>query len=360
MLASSVWFLSLAATAVALLWGISIWNGTVKQLLLTTYYQEFEDGTPFLTSYTGFVPLDFPVAVLVAFFYYGTNGSHLGYQHFLLDAYATLQAAFVWLYVEACRPNISKAGLVGRPIVWGLMWQAVGGAIAWPLYFFVHLLWTESQPHQIQLQPVSLPAARALPLSFLTGAILPAVIGMLPTWTGATTTRSPRAHQFILAAWQLDPIWVSILHATLTMLFSSRPCSSERVGHLYVLARMMLSENNEVLSFARMYVPHLAGPGDYTTNQLQLARGPWLFLQYDFIIYSLASLSWVLILLSRMEQPAVSWLGRTKLVLLMALGSIGFGPGTVVSLALWWREGTMAQLRDRRSLGYRGSKLSSD
>ena len=112
--ATNVWFLSLAAMAIALLWGISIWNGTVKQLLLTTYYGKFEDGTPFQTSYTGFAPLDFPVAVLVAFFYYGTNGSHLGYQHFLLDAYATLQAAFVWLYVEACRPHASKARLIGR------------------------------------------------------------------------------------------------------------------------------------------------------------------------------------------------------------------------------------------------------
>ncbi|KAJ9271358.1 hypothetical protein DTO212C5_2708 [Paecilomyces variotii] len=114
MLAMSVWFLSLAATAVALLWGISMCNGTVKQLLVTTYYRQFEDGTPFYTSYTGFPPLDFPVAVLVAFFYYGTNGSHFGYQHFLLDAYATLQAAFVWLYVEACRPNASKFSLIGR------------------------------------------------------------------------------------------------------------------------------------------------------------------------------------------------------------------------------------------------------
>lgn len=252
------------------------------------------------------------------------------------------------------------------PIVWGLMWQAIGGAIAWPLYFFFHLLWTESQPSQIQ--PVLLPEARAIPLSFLAGAIFPAVLGMLPTWM----TRSPRAHQFILAAWQLDPVWVSVFHAGLTMLFSLLPRSEGdtraavwwtrlsflvaaatcAIGHLYVLGRILISEN-ERLSFTRMYVPRLlTGPADSTS---QLARGPWLFLQYDFIIYSLASLSWVFILLSRMK-PRVSWIDRLNLSLLMFLGAVSLGPGTVVSLALWWREGEMSQSRDQR--GSRRSKQS--
>lgn len=100
---SGVWFLFLATSATCLLWGVSLWNGTVKELILTAYYGKFEDGTPFHTEYTGFLPLDFPIAVLVAFFFHGTNGSHPGYQHFLVDAYSTLQLAFVWLYVEGLR-----------------------------------------------------------------------------------------------------------------------------------------------------------------------------------------------------------------------------------------------------------------
>lgn len=65
----------------------------------------FEDGTTFHTTYTGIFAIDFPVSLLVAFFFYGTNGSHLGYQLFLIDAYATLQTAFVWLYAEESRPG---------------------------------------------------------------------------------------------------------------------------------------------------------------------------------------------------------------------------------------------------------------
>lgn len=246
------------------------------------------------------------------------------------------------------------------------MWQAIGGAIAWPLYFFFHLIWIESQPPQIQ--PVPLPSARAIPLSFLAGAIFPAVLGMLPTWV----VRSPRAHQVILAAWQLDPVWVSVFHATLTLFFGFLPCSEGdalaavwwtrssflvaaatcATGHLYVLGQILISEDKR-LSFTRMYVPRpLTGPPDSTN---QLARGPWLFLQYDLIIYSLASLSWVFILLSR-TKPTASWKDRVKLSLLMFLGAVSLGPGTVVSLALWWREGKMSQSRDQH--GFRRTKQS--
>lgn len=102
---TSNYFLFLAFTAFVLLWGVSLWNGTVKELISTSWKGEFEDGTAFRTNYTGLFALDFPIALLVAFFFYGTNGSHPGYQLFLIDAYATLQSAFVWLYVESARPH---------------------------------------------------------------------------------------------------------------------------------------------------------------------------------------------------------------------------------------------------------------
>lgn len=97
------YFLSLAALATFLLWGISLANGTVTQLIVASWHGVLEDGTHFHTKYTGLFPVDFPISLLVAFFYYGTSGHDLAYQYFLIDAYSTLQSAFVWLYVESNR-----------------------------------------------------------------------------------------------------------------------------------------------------------------------------------------------------------------------------------------------------------------
>ncbi|KAK1142960.1 hypothetical protein N8T08_007201 [Aspergillus melleus] len=352
---SGIWFLFLATAATFLLWGVSIWNGTVKELLLTAYRGKFEDGTPFHTEYTGFQPLDFPIAVLVAFFYYGTNGSHPGYQQFLVDAYSTLQLAFVWLYVEGLRLE-DKPYPIANPLIWGLLWQALGGAVAWPIYFFYHIRWFNSR--QGQLRPLSLPSAQALPFSFLLGAVLPTVIGMLPTWY----PRSPHVHQSLLAAWQPDPVWVAVIQTFFTKLFSAPENASQAVwwtraslllsavactiGHSHTLW-MVITSSDERLSFSRMYIPHLVnGPQDAT---VRLASGPWLFLQYDLIIYSLASVSWAYILVSRLVTPgALSRL--VVLPILFIVGSVILGPGATVSLALFWREGTVSVSRNDRRL----------
>lgn len=103
LLTTQNYFLILSALATILLWGLSLWNGTVTGLIKASWYGVFEDGTPFLTKYTGLFILDFPISLLVAFFFFGTNGRDEGYQLFLLDAYSTLQVAFIWLYVESGR-----------------------------------------------------------------------------------------------------------------------------------------------------------------------------------------------------------------------------------------------------------------
>ena len=100
-----LYFRSLAVLAFGLLWGVSLWNGTVKALILAVWHGQLTDGTTLKRDYTGIVPIDFLISLLVAFFFYGTNGHDIDYQHFLLDAYATLQSAFVWLYIESAREH---------------------------------------------------------------------------------------------------------------------------------------------------------------------------------------------------------------------------------------------------------------
>ena len=111
MLAPSVYFHTLSVAAVGLLWGVSLWNGTVFELVKATWHGRFEDGTPLKNNYTGIFPVDFVLTLLVSFFYYGTSNSDRGYQLFVLDAYSALQPAFVWLYIESNRNEFKPLGV---------------------------------------------------------------------------------------------------------------------------------------------------------------------------------------------------------------------------------------------------------
>lgn len=99
------YFRVLFYAAVALLWGASVLNGTIKALLLAVWHGRLDTGAPLETNYTGFPPLDYPLAILVAFFYSGTSGQDEGYSLFLFDLYITLQLGYLWLQAEAIRPG---------------------------------------------------------------------------------------------------------------------------------------------------------------------------------------------------------------------------------------------------------------
>ena len=228
---------------------------------------------------------------------------------------------------------------------------------------------------------------------------------MAPTWFGPEV-RSAETHQIILAAWQPDPIWVSLIltwtaHAGLWICGRSAgttasdrhkahwwvcasyilAASSSAAGHLYVMGRIIRSRNNGPVNFARMYMPlspitgHV-GAGTNNTNDI-LIRGPWLFLQYDLIIISLSSLSWAFVLLLKLlpeQTPPVpvsvppacirgsqqqqqqqqrrrgSVLSRSVILALILLaGSLTIGPGATVSLALFVRERRLPEFYDKAS-----------
>ncbi|KAJ1337156.1 hypothetical protein MN608_00006 [Microdochium nivale] len=362
------YFLSLAALATFLLWGVSLANGTITQLIIASWQGVLEDGTEFHTKYTGLFLLDFPISLLVAFFYFGTNGHDLAYQYFLIDAYSTLQSAFVWLYVESNR-RTEKPQAVANPIIWGLLWQCFGGAIALPLYFYNHLHWlghSQKTRESSVLATTTAASAAAIPISFIIGAVVPAIIGMLPTWL----PRAPQAHQLVLAFWQPDPVWVSLTQAVFAALFarvwwkSSRTASTARritggkseasswicasyilaavssaTGHSYATYKVFCSSEPGVLWW-RMYVPKdLSGIREGTT----LVDGPWLFLQYDLIIIALSSISWAFLLVRQLLGPRE--MSTVRLALVFLLGHVVIGPGTTVSLALYWREVKLEQNR---------------
>ncbi|KAI0892642.1 hypothetical protein F4806DRAFT_505373 [Annulohypoxylon nitens] len=335
-----VYFQFLAILATALLWGICLANGGVKALLLAVWHGRLSDDIPLRRSYLGFPPLDYLIALLVAFFFHGTTSHHEDYHLFLVDAYSALQPAFVWL-----------------PIVFATLWQCFGGAIALPLYYMVHLPWAGSGGC---MRVRHTEQAFAIPFSFLVGAVLPAIIGMGTRWF-SPGTRSSDMHQLILGLWQLDPVWVSCVQIILSKAYAMIGQSSRNpgttksdngqsgyfwtstayltaaimsgVGHLYTVWKIATNGDSGGV-FGNMYVPWPLGA--LSGGQDVFVFSPWLFLQYDYVIISLSSLSWVYYLLQIAPQHRKP--SPQALALVLLLGSVTFGPGTTVSLALWYRE----------------------
>ena len=203
---------------------------------------------------------------------------------------------------------------------------------------------------------MNLTSARALPVSFALGAILPAVIGMLPTWY----PRPDVVHQNILAAWQPDPVWVSIIQALVVLVLSSTRQNDKKAvwwtktsyllaavssasGHIYAAWSLLVS-SDPAMTFIKVYVPFLfAGPEGAS---LTLARGPWLFLQYDLIIISTSCVSWAYLLTKRC-LPMDAGI-RSVLPVIFLCGGVVLGPGAAVSLALFWRENQLQAKRAKQ------------
>ncbi|KAI1153715.1 hypothetical protein F4825DRAFT_242774 [Nemania diffusa] len=246
--------------------------------------------------------------------------------------------------------------LVQRPLIFGILWQCFGAAIALPLYFALHLPLATSRSAVCVHDSDQ---AFAITSSFLLGAILPALAGMGAPWSGAPG-RTALAHQLILGIWQPDPIWVCGIQMAISWISRvvRSPSYKEDLqadrraydwirnayffasmvsgfGHLYTVWRC-LTDNTDEINFTRMYVPwpfkSLSG-GDENV----LIYGTWLFLQYDFLIISLSSLSWAYFLL-RANTSLGRAMSATTLATVLFLAAVMVGPGTTVSLALWYRE----------------------
>lgn len=252
-------------------------------------------------------------------------------------------------------------------MLWGLIWQAFGAAISLPLYFAEHLRWLDQS--SFAPQAIDESAARAIPFSFIIGALIPAVVGMLPTWLGPAH-RSTQRQQTILAAWQLDPLWVSGIQSLIIIIARKLEHSkyqgshrwvrralllaafSSAIGHTYVMG-FCIGSTEPSLSFSRMYVP-LVFDSPKEKEDI-LLRGPWLFLQFDLIIITLSSLSWIHALLSRLV-PGETVL-RPNLILALTVGALTIGPGATVSLGLAWREEKLQRLREAGTEA--GTKMTS-
>ena len=104
-------FLVLGAIGFTLLWPVMLYNGTIVALLQAAWHGVYRDGQPLLRRYTYFPPLDFMISILVAFFDDQISGTDDGAWFLMLDLVATLQAASLWVLVEASRVGQRKRPL---------------------------------------------------------------------------------------------------------------------------------------------------------------------------------------------------------------------------------------------------------
>ncbi|KAI1308309.1 hypothetical protein F5Y03DRAFT_350653 [Xylaria venustula] len=352
-------FRALAFVAVLLLWGLYTLNGGVKANLLAPLNGKLSEDISLKNDYTGVFILDYPISLLVAFFYFATNGSDEGFQLLVFEGYSTLQSSFVWVYAEMMRPG-TKPWTIATPLFFVILSQILGGAISLPLYYAYHILWIDDAEI---LRVRDQNAAIALPFSFLLGAILPAILGSAPTWNGPDS-RTPGVHQKYLAVFQVDPLWVTLIQTLLTKLFHRLfstesgdliqtpktahrwirasyllAAASSAIGRVYTAARIYTS-TEEGTNLVRMRVPHPpAGPSGGIPNAL--ARGTFLYLQFDIPIFELSSLAWAFLLLTRMpNRPRES---NLTLASAMLIGYLTIGAGATVSLALYVREGRLLE-----------------
>ena len=93
----------LSMIGVYLLWVIMWENGTIGALEKAVYQQQFADGTPLQTVYTGFTAIDHALSTLVAFTYYPTDGTYRNARLLYIDILSTLQTAQLWCLVEGLR-----------------------------------------------------------------------------------------------------------------------------------------------------------------------------------------------------------------------------------------------------------------
>ncbi|KAI1125170.1 hypothetical protein F5Y10DRAFT_247829 [Nemania abortiva] len=350
---------ALASLSVLLLWGFYALNGGLKANILAPLNGRLNEDIALKNNYTGIFIIDYPIGLLIAFFYFATDGSDEGFQLLVFEGYSTLQSSFVWLYVEMMRSE-SKPWTIATPLFFATLSQILGGAISLPLYYAYHILWVDSAEI---LRVRDQHAAGALPFSFLLGAILPAILGLAPTWNGPGS-RTPESHQNYLAIFQVDPLWVTLTQTLLVALFRwldstgggdgvrspktahrwtrasyLLAAASSAIGRIYTAARLFTS-TDEGTNLLRMRVPNSPeGPTGGLPDML--ARGTFLYLQFDVPIFELASMGWAFVLLTRLpNRPRLS---APMLAATMFIGYMTLGAGATVSLALYVRESLLPE-----------------
>ncbi|KAL5621753.1 hypothetical protein BROUX41_006653 [Berkeleyomyces rouxiae] len=110
--------------------------------------------------------------------------------------------------------------IIALTSIWGIFYQCIPWGILMPVYW-ISFLWispiatAQGLVEKVQTSYINLAAAMVLPWSIIIGFVIPSVLVALPT----SVVPSHNLKQFLIAVWQLYPVYIGVLQFTLTELF---------------------------------------------------------------------------------------------------------------------------------------------
>lgn len=253
-----------------------------------------------------------------------------------------------------------------RPAAWGLAMQIAAFGFIMPFYSLLYLLATGAKPAQAMNIPATSSARiRALPFSLILGFVLPTTAMWVSSRVAETST-----HQYLVAAWQIFPVYIAISQFVLSRVLSAEASPKEqqksvqtnleslyqfliffsRVFHLGTIAycltsfyRFSESSTRLPINFERMLVP--SNPFNITTHPVvpisSFADGTLQFLQYDYIFGTTAFCLLVWASKSKVLE-AVRAKGRGivrgEVAMDRVITTMLEGPGAALAKMAWERE----------------------
>ncbi|KAI1798787.1 hypothetical protein F4811DRAFT_161926 [Daldinia bambusicola] len=337
--------LPLAIIGFLLQWGTMLVQGSLIQYIIVAWQGYFPSGTPVKNVWTGILPLDLPLDILITFFQsllnLAENPRLEGYL-LLVDLLFALAVPGVLVVAEDRRNR--KTGPLRYPAFWQMLWSFFGVASTVSTYTRLYIR------HRLPNSP-SIPSEQAQALPFtavLQVLVVPVVVA--PYILGANLTQLA----YCIVAYFMSPLIAGPIHDMLSGLIArtGKIFRSPAVLSYYIVgissavvhwAVVLFTLLSPELSLFTIYVPNpsLVQRGSPT----QIAESGHHFIQYGYLFFNITALilgRYVFTLDKAVAQKAH---GNHPLLTLGTITAIG-GPGAGMAWILIKREKETLAIQD--------------
>lgn len=236
-------------------------------------------------------------------------------------------------------------------MIMGVAFQLRGIGKVAPIYFLLDFI-------QSPLWKIVIADRATIRLSAVK-SLLPALIiaYYLPTWA-MFAAPSLFDRQYINAIWQIFPVLVPLVQLPLLLVTSTlssfRPSSDGKrigMGYLRLTIAIMTAMSSAVFLFVRFSVPERSSlsdvflpPLDFASAVSSFEEAIARFLRYDEVFAMASCLIWVLLSFRDLSLYGMSipWF---RLIAVLAVITIGLGPGAAFAVGWAWREEYLASIR---------------
>ena len=235
--------------------------------------------------------------------------------------------------------------------------QNIGYGVVMPTYYGMHLLFSSTK----SIRPLDVPSILILPISIMLGYILPTVLMSLP-WL------DPSVHQYLVAIWQVFPLWITMLQYALKKAYSylshhhkseigrfpaSEIKSLDRV-YRFSFAPAMLTQvltvgliacaqsdapfnllSDHDITFCGVFLPPNFRQEVQIRDMIQGAHGMF---QYDQYVGSLAAIVWAVTVRLDASEASMSFRQLVELTLQVISYTLLAGPAGAIIILLWARD----------------------